>query len=197
MHFVDSMVHRNTACISYSSCQWTKIVFAGHQTQTARIVLTAQLLISFLWHTSFILTNPEAGKWTLCTFTLPSFPSPCSFSLPCMQAINALNICGWRMTMTIKMLAQQDVYKALTVQFNFYQGNILTFFLTYFLIFVFSLVVIWLARVSIAIGYYCNMGRYINVLAASHISVTCKQISQGLVISSKLCENERPTKRHC
>lgn len=36
-----------------------------------------------LWHTSF-LTNPEAGKWTLSTFT---FSFPCSFGLPCMEAI--------------------------------------------------------------------------------------------------------------
>lgn len=105
-----------------------------------------------LWHTSFFLTNPEAGKWTLSTFRVSSFLSPRSFGLLCMQAINALNICGWRRMMTIKMLAQQDVYKTHTVQFlsfslwtYFNKANILTLYLAFFLNVIFSLVIIWLA----------------------------------------------------
>lgn len=70
-----------------------------------------------LWHISFFLNNPEAWKRTLSTFTFSFFPFACSFGLLCKQAINVVNICGWRMMMTIKMLAQQDVYKTLTVQF--------------------------------------------------------------------------------
>lgn len=120
-----------------------------------------------LWHTSFFLNNPEAGKWTLSTVIHFPFPPSRSFGLPCMQAINALNICAWLMMMAIKMLAQQDVYKALSVQFlSFYFAPIFPqrpsnavphlFSESYFL------TVICVARVpvSIAIGYYWDVGRY-------------------------------------